>query len=71
MLVIMLASTMTACAPHVSAEVENQGGEKTMPCIPRHQDISMPLSKYETDKIALKPDAASQAFMSIIDELNN
>lgn len=40
-----------------------------MPRIPPHQDIGVTLANYEKEKAASKPDAATKAYISIIDEL--
>lgn len=42
-----------------------------MPYTPKHQDICVTLNKYETEKLALNPSAASNAYSSIIDELSH
>ncbi len=41
-----------------------------MPYTPRHQDIGITLANYEEDKLALKSDAATRAYGSIINELS-
>ena len=41
-----------------------------MPYSPRHQDISVTLTKYEREKSALNSEAASLAYSSIIEELS-